>query len=89
MFITAYNSSPKTIYVNRQILETGVNSAVLHYNEGSRGINSVLSSFCIMSGVFMERGTIQKNTKSINKGDIKSSEKTKKKKKTYKSYPHS
>ena len=72
---------PKTIYVNRQVLETGVNSAVLHYNEGSRGINSVLSSFSIESGIFMERGTIQKNTKSIKKADIKSSEKTKKRRK--------
>ena len=44
---------PKTIYVNRQVLETGVNSEVLHYNEGSRGINSVLSSFSIESGIFM------------------------------------
>ena len=77
---------PKTIYVNRSVLELGVYSAVLHYNDGARGINAVLSYFSICSGIFMESGTLKKNTISMKKMNIKSTISGEKKKETYKSY---
>ena len=73
---------PKTIYVSRSVMELGVNSAVLHYNEGACGISNVFSYFKIDNGYYMEKGSIKRNKVSVRKMDIKSSEggKTKRKK---------
>ena len=65
---------PKTIYVSRSIMELGVNSAVLHYNEVACGISKVFSYFKIDNGYYMEKGSIKRNIVSIGKMDIKSSE---------------
>ena len=72
----------KTIYVSRSIMELGVNSGVLHYNEGACGISKVFSYFKIDNGYYMEKGSIKRNKVSIRKMDIKSSEggKTRRKK---------
>ena len=72
---------PKTIYVNRSVLELGVNSAVLHYNEGASGISDVFSYFNITSGIYMEKGNMAKNKTSIKKMNIKTSESGKKRRK--------
>ena len=66
--------STKTIYVSRSKIELGVNSAVLHYNEGACGISNVFSYFKIDNGCYMEKISIKKNKVSIRKMDIKSSE---------------
>ena len=73
---------PKTIYVSSSIIELGINSAVLHYNEGECGISKVFSYFKIDNGYYMEKGSIKRNKVSIRKMDIKSSEswKTRRKK---------
>ena len=65
---------PKTIYVSRSVMELGVNSAVLHYNEGACGISNVFSYFKIDNGYYMEKGSIKRNKVSIRKMDIKSLE---------------
>ena len=46
----------KTIYVSSSIMELGVNSAILHYNEGACGISKVFSYFKIDNGYYMEKG---------------------------------
>ena len=63
-------------------MELGVNSGVLHYNEGARGISKVFCYFKINNGYYMEKGSIKRNKVSIRKMDIKSSEggKTRRKK---------
>ena len=37
-------------------MEPGVNSAILHYNEGACGISKVFSYFKIDNGYYMEKG---------------------------------
>ena len=63
-------------------MELGVNSGVLHYNEGACGISKVVSYFKIDNGYYVEKGSIKRNKVSIRKMDIKSSEggKTRRKK---------
>ena len=72
----------KTIYVSRSIMELGVNSGVLHHNEGACGISKVVSYFKIDNGYYVEKGSIKRNKVSIRKMNIKSSEggKTRRKK---------
>ena len=72
---------PKSIYVNRPVMEMGVNAAVLHYNDSAHGVDDVLAYFSVKSGVFMEHGSMRKNVKSINKMNIKSSVASREKKK--------
>ena len=55
-------------------MELGVNSAVLHCNEGACGISNVFSYFKIDNGYYMEKGSIKRNKVSIRKMDIKSLE---------------
>ena len=62
-------------------MELGVNSAVLHYNEGACGISNVFSYFKIDNGYYMEKGSIKRNKVSVRKMNIKSSEDGKTKKK--------
>ena len=33
---------PKTVFINRQNIELGVNSAILQFNDGAHGIRNVL-----------------------------------------------
>ena len=44
---------PKVIYVSRSIMELGLNSTVLRYNEGGCGISKVFSYFKIDNGYYM------------------------------------
>ena len=64
---------PKTAYVSRSIIELGVNSAVLHYNEGGCGISNAFSYFKIDNGYCMGKGSIKRNKISIRKMNIKCS----------------
>ena len=46
-----WTKCPKAVYISRAVLEMGVNSAVLEFNEGSHGINGVYSHFGFPSGI--------------------------------------
>ena len=54
-------------------MNLGVNSAILHYNEGACGINNVFSCFKIDNGYYMEEGSIKRNKISIRKMNLKCS----------------
>ena len=54
-------------------MELGVNSAVLHYNEGICGISNAFLYFKIDNGYYMEKSSIKRNKISIRKMDIKCS----------------
>ena len=64
---------PKVIYVSRSIIQLGVNSAVLHYNEGACGISNVFLYFKIDYGYYMEKKIAKRNKVSVRKMDVKSS----------------
>jgi len=49
-----WTKCPKTVFVNKMTLEIGVYSAVLQFNLGSEGINSVLTHFGLDSGEAMD-----------------------------------
>ena len=65
---------PKTIYVSRSIMDLGLNSAVLHYNEGACGIGNVFSYFKIDNGHYIEQDSIKRNKISIREINVKCSE---------------
>ena len=46
-------------------MKLGVNSAVLHYNEGACGISNVFSYFEIDNGYYMEKKVASKGIKSV------------------------
>lgn len=48
---------PKSTFVNRSTFETGVYSAVLHFNEGEYGVKSVLDYFNISGKAFSDKLT--------------------------------
>ena len=72
---------PKQVYVGRKILELGVSSAVLSYNEGARGIFSVFQKLGISYGAFAEHISAQKDVQrqkyaeKKNTNDIKNQRK--------------
>ena len=68
-----WTKCPKTVFVSRQILEIGVNSAVLQFNEGAHGITNVLKHFLINCGVYTNFGSEVKNHSSVSWSNSKSS----------------
>ena len=61
-----WNKIPKEVFVGRKVLEIGINSAIIEYNDGSAGIFDVLEYFGIRSrGLLREKGTLNRNTKRI------------------------
>ncbi len=71
---------PKTVYVSRDVLELATASAVINYNEGARGLLSVMEELGIEPGRKMREASIKADTVSIKKIRHKSSEKEKKEK---------
>ena len=72
---------PKTVFVNRQNIELGVNSAILQFNDGTHGIVNVLEQFSIRYGIYTNIGSSKKDETSIRWSSTKSSEARKKNRK--------
>ena len=64
---------PKTTFVGRETVEMGVHSAVLHYNDGRRGVLKVLQHFAL-TGVVSEMAAIQLDKSRIKRMCKKSSD---------------
>ena len=47
---------PKNIFVGRRTLEMGVNSAILNFNDGSKGLSDVLNYFDLSGAVTINKG---------------------------------
>lgn len=62
-------------------LEMAINSAVLHYNDGTEGVKNVLKSFGI-SGMVTDSKSNEHNIERIQRQEVKSGEKFKKRRKT-------
>ena len=69
------------LFVNRQNIELGVNSAILQFNNDSRGIINVLEQFSIRYGIYTNIGSSKKDETSIRWSSTKSSKARKNKRK--------
>ena len=67
-----WTKCPKAVYVSRAVLEMGVNSAVLEFNEGSHGINGVYSHFGFPGGIYTRTIAKKHDTSRITKSHRKS-----------------
>lgn len=76
-----WSKCPKNIFVSRPILEMGVNSAVLQFNDGANGIHEVLKLFLKSTGVLTSQISNRQNHGSIQNMERKSSEPVKKRRK--------
>ena len=65
---------PKDIYVGREVLEMGVASAVINYNQGLNGICNVYNELSMEVGKFTESFLKQFDTKRVNQMNKKSSD---------------
>ena len=69
---------PKTVFVNRQSVELGVNSAILQFKDGAHGVSNILEQFSIKYGIYTNIGSSKKDAISIRWSSTKSSEAVKK-----------
>ena len=67
-----WTKCPKAVCVSRAVLEMGVNSAVLEFNEGSHGINGVYSHFGFPGGIYTRTIAKKHDTSRITKSHRKS-----------------
>ena len=75
---------PKNIFVGRRTLEMGVNSAILNFNDGSKGLSDVLNYFDLSGAVTINKG-VKRDTAQLKQAIRKSSEQGKKRRKTLRS----
>ena len=72
---------PKNIFVSRTTFEMGINSAVLHFNDGTNGVKEVLHSFGLYGCITSKASRIH-NLKRVREMEKKSTDKVKKRRKT-------
>ena len=77
-----WNKCPKSVYVGRPVLEMGVHSAVLEFNEGSCGIDSVFKHFGIQTGSCTHNLSVDRNQDRICRAMRKSAGEGRKRRKT-------
>ena len=65
---------PKSVFVGKPLLEMGVHSAIIEYNDGATGVGKVLKLLGVEPGYFYEAATIKRNTERIKNSRRKSSE---------------
>ena len=72
-----WSKCPKSIYVDRPILELGVNSAVLSYNEGNLGLIDILAHFGLDFGICSAQLSERRDNRQVNIMENEESEVTK------------
>ena len=72
-----WSKCPKSIYVDRPILELGVNSAVLSYNEGNLGLIDNLAHFGLDFGICSSQLSEWHDNRQVNIMENEESEVTK------------
>ena len=72
-----WKKCPKYIYVSKQILEIGVSSAVIEFNDGRSGLKSVIDQLGLPISQYMMNGFLERDIERIKKLARKSSEKGK------------
>ena len=71
----------KTVFINRENIELGINSAILQFNDGAHGISNVFEQFSTKYGIYTSIGSSKKNDISIRWSSTKSNEASKNKRK--------
>ena len=72
---------PENIFVGRRTLEMEVNSVILNFNDGSKGLLDVLNYFDLSGAVTINKD-VKKDTARVKEAIRKSSEQCKKRRKT-------
>ena len=72
-----WKKCPKDIYVSKKILEIGVSSAVIEFNDGRSGLKSVIDQLGLPISQYMMNGFLERDIERIKKLARKSSEKGK------------
>ena len=80
-----WQKCPKNIFVQRDVLEMAVNSAIITFNEGPIGIQDVLKCLNICPGICFEQLSIKHTEDRIKNLQRKSSEKEKRQRKKLRS----
>ena len=80
-----WSKVPKAIFVGKQVLEMGINSAIIEYNGGSFGIHKVLNYVGVETGLCTHLGSIARNKRRIMQSARKCSVKGIKRRKTLRS----
>lgn len=81
-----WSKIPKQVFVSRKVLEIGVNSAIIEYNDGASGVFDVLEFVGVNTrGILTEKGTVARNYRRIKNSSVKCSEKGKIRRKTLRS----
>ena len=63
---------PKGIFISRHVIEIGVTSAVINFNDGVMGLSGIIFSHLILSfGKYSMEGALDKDTYRIIKMDKK------------------
>ncbi len=77
-----WNRCPKTVFVNRTVLELSVFSATISFNDGFKGLSTVFSKLGFVDpGHYYVVGSIQKDNKRIRQCKRQSSDESKKRRK--------
>ena len=76
-----WTKCPKNVFVERKVLEMGVHSAILEFNEGPKGFYKVLNKFDMEPGIFTEQSSSRKVAKKIRNTVKKQSDFVKKRRK--------
>ena len=74
---TVWTKCPKNIYVQRNILEMGVSSAVINFNGGNCGILNAFKNVGIDAGYFTKQFCLRKDEFHIQRMNQKANEQSK------------
>ena len=76
-----WNKCPKSVFIERKVLELGVSSAVVGFNEGARGLCKVLENLGIKEGK-CTKTSYEADRKQKREADFKKMENGKKMRKS-------
>ena len=69
-----WKKCPKDIFISRHVLEIGVASAVINFNDGVMGLSRIFQSLDLSFGKYSMEGALDKDTNRIIKMDKKTQE---------------
>ena len=69
-----WSRCPKNIFVSRKTFEMGINSAVLHFNDGGEGVKSVFKQFGLSGGITSKK-LLNADIKRVQQMSVKASSK--------------
>ena len=76
-----WTKCPQNIYVERNVLEMGVASAVINFNDGNCGISNVFINAGMQAGYFTKMFCLKKDESRIQRMDKKTNKQTKQQRK--------